>query len=214
MTSSTQPIRQMAQLTTREVPKEEWKTIHQIVKEWLKLATQRHFDAESNATTSLHPNKAEVLKLSASEMVISSINTCLSPEEIDDPEWDTIIVCEDSKSNVQGVALFLRGCCTLSDLATHPNNIITSYTDSKATSVRGVGSQLILDLAKRALKSGGTIQLKSTRDAEKFYEKLGFVNTSPSDPGRFYLAAARIKNLIEEKRPPFDQLQIEGGAVI
>jgi len=205
----TPPIRQTTSLSIREVPKKEWSAVHQVMNQWFAIAENRFINADATRLTTKYPNMAEITRLDVSKMIILSISLGLSPATLfdsEDEEWDTLWVCEDKNSKIQAVALLQMEKLKLVQLATHPDNIIHAHNDSQATAIRGAGSQIILELARHALNANEAIRLKSTEDAENFYKKLGFTREVPQHSMWLHLTPARIRELVAQKVPPFNQL--------
>lgn len=200
---------QKVELSTRIVSCEEWPAIRLIVEQWLELANERHLNADIARFTSLHVNHAEIHKLETSQTIIFSIHTLLLPLQEYDPndykKWDTVLVCEDNTSKIQAIALVKMDTLNIAYLATHPDNLISSYRDLSVTPVRGAGSQIIGFVALKALANNVSLEIHTTPDAEKFYQKLGFARITPSEPKLMHLTCDKMRELIRDKKAPFNQ---------
>lgn len=206
----TAPLKIGSSLTTRFVPKEGWKKVEEAAAQWLETAKKRSLAASQTLKTSLRPNTREIHKLESSETIIFAIYTCLSSLDFEECEkWDSVLVCEDCDNKIQGIALFHIENNALAYLATHPDNIITSHRNLEIQAVKGVGSKIILELASIVLRSNEILHVKSTHNAQRFYEKLGFERDISSQSMWLNLSPKRIMELIAEKIPPFHQLLLK-----
>lgn len=196
-------------LTTRVVPIENWKNIRLLVDDWLLLANKRYVTADLTRYSGKLPNYIEIAKLETSSKILNAIQLHLAPTQ--DPyeeyvEWDSLLVCEDTNTKIQAIALVQIDQLKIVFIATHPDNIISSLRNNEVSPVRGAGSQIIHFLALKALKSNKILRIETTEDAERFYIKLGFSRVAPKHSMWLQLTPDKIQEMITKKIKPFNQI--------
>jgi len=188
--------------------------VQKVAHEWFDVAKCR-FRTADKFSHSRNPvcNSDMLDRLEASKSMTQAIHkrvtSVLNDDLVSPPvRWTKALACVDKDSKIQALALIDDEENKIVYIATNPNNIPTPLS-KLSQRVRGAGTQIILHLAKDALKTGNAIRLSSIDSSEPFYDKLGFAGYDINNDR--VLTVTKIKELISSKIPPFDQLQIEGG---
>lgn len=181
-------------------------TVQQVAKEWMELSKQRFRVADKYQYTETPKCTDEILnRLEDSESIIKAIYLRVTQklEQKDSGliKWNKALVCKDQNSKIQAIALINEENNKIVDIATHPDNI-PSLLNDPTKQVRGAGTQIILHLAKIALQTDTSILLDTNDSGKAFYKKLGFERVGLTT--NFILTADKIRELIREKKPPFN----------
>ncbi|MBY0528558.1 MAG: hypothetical protein K2P51_00005, partial [Rhabdochlamydiaceae bacterium] len=115
-----------------------------------------------------------------------------------------VLVCRDRLRSVQAVALFNKKEHSLTYLVTHPDNIRHPINEHISTRAQGAGTQIILYLARLALKRNMPLWAIIRDDSEPFYQKLHFDDDAAF--GKKILTVEKIKQLVSLKIFPFSLL--------
>jgi hypothetical protein len=126
-------------------------------------------------------------------------------------EWDTVLACEDSAGNTQGIALVNSADNKLAFLATNPDNIRHKVNENIPNRIQGAGTEIMLYLAERALETGNAVRLKAISSAAPFYEKLHFepapedASGSDADVIPMKLTSQKIRQYIDDQIVPYNR---------
>lgn len=205
ITDAAKPSSSTPSLTVREV--KDLVSLQQLAKKWHSTASTR-FRAADRAQYTDAPlcDQRTLDHLEASKMMTKAICNKIREAFLKQGEsdyFDKALVCTDQDSKIQAIALIRTKENRVAFVATHPDNIPSTLTDP-AKRVRGAGTQIILHLAKRTLKTGKPVLIDTLDSASDFYAKLGF--TQAGLMPELHLTASKINLLISEKVPPFNQL--------
>lgn len=184
-----------APLTVRTVPDKETAKIVKVTKEWIA-------HVEEMQSISLCDSVIGA-KLRASAIITGKIKDGLENGVVYNGNvWDKVLVCEDDE--VETIALVDQQRNKLVYLVTNPKNILGFNP------VRGAAREIILELIRESLKSKKDLRLSSTAEAEGFYLKFGFETDNHSCAFKpLILTVARIEQLIEAGKPPFDRIKVK-----
>jgi len=145
--------------------------LEQVAQEWNTLAEERKQAAFSSWMLPL-----DVKSLAED----SELLTYIIKKELHKHHRKTkVYISYDDNKKIQGIAIACirkdkKGCNELKDLATHPQNVAIFSND---TPVRGVGTSLVVTVAKDVLmrkKGCKSLHLEAVNSAVPFYQKLGF----------------------------------------
>lgn len=196
-----------------EVQKSEWSTIVKVLGQWEKSLQEKG----ENWGRIAPGNQTAHRVLPAGEICAQMIHQIKTPahERVGGDPWNVVLICKDANHKIQAIALHDKQSNRLADLATHPDNIDHPINDA-VPRVKGAGTQIILHLAKETVRADSTLRLRSVRDAVPFYKKMHFED-DPAFAGvqdgalgitSMKLTAERIRSLVRNQTPPFNQLRL------
>lgn len=209
MSISIESSKSTTSLTVKEAT--DLTSIQQVAKEWMELSKQRFRVADMYQYTETPKCTSKILdRLEDSKSIIDAIYKRITSklEQNDSSliKWTKALVCLDQNSKIQAIALINEETNKIVDIATHPNNIPSSLSDP-AHQVRGAGTQIIMHLAKVALKTDCSILVDPNDSGKAFYKKLGFKKVELTT--NFTLTADKIRELISSDTAPFNLLKGE-----
>jgi hypothetical protein len=175
-------------LIVQEKAKEEWNNLYDTILLWRINAQMKCKDTEKLESESHNTFKTSVriLKRAEKRLYQFPINKLFSLFNYVNPE--RVLVCNgplplettQAIAIIQNAYIFykcgIRKFIKINILATNPNNINSPINDSGSSKIKGAGTALIYRISKFCMeeKLAEGILLKSTENAEIFYQTLGF----------------------------------------
>lgn len=200
-----------------EIPKENWHKISKIAQDWATIAGQKYLEIHGGRYPFFSTRDAYLTdkgkRMRDCDDLCRKISNSIDTGNVIEP-WDTIITCT-ADEKIQSIALHDSTLNKLGFIVTHPKNIRHRINDLQPEQIRGAGTQIILYLASKTLRSNLNLRLTALESSKKFYDQLGFEEDFDNvDPyaGYFHttsmkLTAEKIREKIKERTSPFNQLE-------
>jgi hypothetical protein len=195
----------MSELSVEKIPAKEWANLAEMVDRWYLSAHLKYFQIHKEISAQpprdIDPGSVFLSAQLICDFISGSLHNQENIKKGLEP-WNRVVVCRDGARAIQAIALFEKEKNSLAYLVTHPDNIRHPINENIPTRAQGAGTQIILYLARSALKKNVPLRAVVREDAELFYQKLHF--DDDSNWGTKILTVEKIKQLIVLKTFPFN----------